>query len=372
LRFSYLCLCLLALILGAGAASAIGPQGFSMLQSVDMTGGAFSEDYVNSLFGIGGMGTELSSPWFGPEFENTSSASSFLSEFYINTSVPVIGFTPVKFDATHKMPSRIYFGNGRDVTYTQYQSAIATARGNELWIQKGLDWSAYAIVPAGTGMQFIAFAPVGGQADYYEIQQTDALNITSKRINFYSGYNSLNFRADTVGRHVLLFVLNNQPSNSIIVDVISQAPPAVQTPAVGQMPPSSNMPPASNQPNTALSGYSQTITSGLGQSTTSTSTQYQTYGASYPPQTGVMAGDTPVTIQSQGMRGYQVFLDEVLIGTEGTGGDAPDGKFSFNVVGNQNHNIRVFDGQFNYPKSMYFQRGVLKIINVEAGTAVYI
>lgn len=355
----------MALILGAGAASAIGTQGFSLPQSIDVSGGAFSEDYVNSLFGIGGTGTELSSPWFGPEFENTSSASSFLSEFYINTSVPVIGITPVKFDVTHKMPTRIYFGNGLDVTYTQYQSAIAAARGNELWIQKGLDWSAYAIVPVGTGMQFIAFAPAGGQADYYEIQQTGALNITSKRVNFYSGYNSLNFRADKVGRHVLLFVLNNQPSNSIIVDVISQAPPAVQTSVA--MPPSTNMPPAYNQPYAG-----QTVTSGLGQTTTSTLTQYQTYGTSYPPQTGSLAGDTPVTIQSRGMRGYQVFLDEVLIGTEGTSGDAPDGKFSFNVIGNQNHNVRVFDGQFNYPKSMYFQRGILKIINVEAGTAVYI
>lgn len=359
MRFNYLFVCILALILGAGAASAIGAQGFSLLQSIDMSGGASSEDFVNSLFGIGGMGTELSGPWFGPEFANTSSASSFFSEFYINTSVPVIGFTPVKFDATHKMPSRIYFGNGRDVTFTQYQSAIAAARGNELWIQKDLDWSAYAIVPTGTVMQFIAFAPAGGQADYYEIRQTDAINITSKRVNFYSGYNSLNFRADKVGRHILLFVLNNQPSNAIIVDVISQAPPAVQTSVA--MPPSNNMPPASNQPNAG-----QTTTSGLG--------LYQTYATStsYPPQTTVVGGDTPVTIQSQGMRGYQVFLDEVLIGTEGTGGDAPDGKFSFNVIGNQNHNIRVFDGQFNYPKSMYFQRGVLKIINVEAGTAVYI
>ncbi len=367
MRFNCLCLCILALIFSAGAAGAVGAQGFSLLQSIDMTGGAFSEDYVNSLFGIGGMGTELSSPWFGPQFENTSSASSFLSEFYINTSVPVIGLTPVKFDVTHKMPTRIYFGSGRDVTYTQYQSAIATTRGNELWIQKGLDWSAYAIVPAGTGMQFIAFAPAGGQADYYEIIQTDVLNITSKKVNFYSGYNSLNFMADKVGRHVLLFVQSNQPSNSIIVDVISQAPPVQQYPAAGQMPPSSNMPPAYNQPNAG-----QTTTSGLGQTTTSTSTQYQTYGTSYPPQPGVMTGDTPVTINSQGMRGYQVFLDEVLIGTEGTGGDAPDGKFSFKVIGNQNHNVRVFDGQFNYPKSMYFQRGVLKIINVEAGTAVYI
>jgi hypothetical protein len=366
LRFNCLCLCLMTLILGAGAASAIGAQGFSMQQSIGLTGGAFSEEYVNSLFGIGDTGTELSVPWFGPEFENTSSASSFLSEFFINTSVPVIGFSPVKIDVTHKMPSRIYFGSGKDITYTQYQSATAAARGNELWIQKGMDWTAYAIVPAGTGLQLIAFAPAGGQADYYEITQTDAPNITSKRVNFYAGYNSLNYMADKVGRHILLFVQNNQPSNSIIVDVISQAPPASQVSAASQMPPSSNMPPASNQPYAG-----QTTTGGLGQTTTSVSTSYQTYGTSYPPQT-TAGGDTPVTIQSKGMRGYQVFLDEVLIGTEGTAGDAPDGKFSFNVIGNQNHNIRVFDGQFNYPKSMYFQRGVLKIINVEAGTAVYI
>ena len=375
MRFNCLYLCLLALVLGAGAA---GAQGFSLAQSIDMTGGAFSEEFVNGLFGIGGMGTESSGPWFGPEFENTSSAYSFFSEFYINTSVPVIsGFTPVKIDVTHRTPSKIYFGSGREVPYTQYQSAIATAKSNELWIQKGLDWSQYAIVPAGTGMQFIAFAPAGGQADYYELDQTDALKITSKRVNFYSGYNSINFMADKVGRHILLFVLNNQPSNAIIVDVISQAPPvqqyqtpsAQQYPAAGQMPPSSNMPLAYNQPN---AGYSQTTTSGLGQTTTSASTSYQTYGTSYPPQTVAVTGDTPVTIQSQGMRGYQVYLDEVLIGMEGTGGDPLDGKFSFKVIGNQNHNVRVYDGQFNYPKSMYFQRGVLKIINVEPGTAVYI
>ena len=168
MKFNCLCFCLLALLLGAGAAAG---QGMSLFQSMDMTGGAFSEDFVNSLFGIGsGASSAASGPWFGPEFENSSSASSFFSEFYINTSIPVIsGFAPVKFDVTHKMPSRIYFGSGQEVLYTQYQSAMAASRGNELWIQKGADWSQYAIVPAGTGMQFIAFTPAGGQADYYEL-----------------------------------------------------------------------------------------------------------------------------------------------------------------------------------------------------------
>ena len=83
-------------------------------------------------------------------------------------------------------------------------------------------------------------------------------------------------------------------------------------------------------------------------------------------------GDSTATIVSKGMRGYQVFLDGNYIGTEGTGGDPLDGKFSFRVAGNQNHDIRVYDGQFNYPKTMFFERGGTKIINVEPGTAVYV
>jgi hypothetical protein len=72
------------------------------------------------------------------------------------------------------------------------------------------------------------------------------------------------------------------------------------------------------------------------------------------------------------MRGYQVFLDGNYVGTEGTGGDPLDGKFSFSVVGNQNHEVRVTDGQFNYQKTIFFDRGGTKIINVEQGTAGYV
>ena len=395
MKTSSLCFCLLALLLGAGAAAS---QGMSPLQSMDMTGGAFNEDFVNSLFGIGsGVASEAGGPWFGPEFDNSSSASSFFSEFYMGTSIPVIsGSAPVKIDVTHQMPSKIYFGSGQEVLYTQYQSAMASSRGNELWIQKGADWSQYAIVPVGTGMQFIAFAPAGGQADYYEIIQTDSMNITGKRMNFYSGYNSLNFMADKVGRHIFLFVLNNQPSNSIIVDVISQAPPAQQTPtaqqagAAGQMPPSTNPPAGYTTQNPATSSYGQPAgastpyppagTSSQYQSAASStqyqpassSTQYQTYSSTstYPPQTGGAAGDTPVTIQTT-MRGYDVYVDGAMIGKDGANGDALDGVFRFNVVGGQTHTIRIFDGANNYEKPMYFDRGVPKVINVPAATTVY-
>ena len=82
-------------------------------------------------------------------------------------------------------------------------------------------------------------------------------------------------------------------------------------------------------------------------------------------------GDSKAAIVSQGMRGYQIFLDGNHIGTEGTNGDALDGKFTFIVVGNQYHDVRVPDGRLNYLKTMFFQRGGMKIINVEPGTAVY-
>jgi len=387
LRFNCLCICLLALLLGAGAADA---NGFSLQNSINMMGGgaAFEEEYVNSLFGIG---TEASEPWFGPAFENTSSASSFLSEFFINTTLPMTGgFTPVKIDVSRQIPSKIYFGSGQEITYTQYQSTISSspAKDNELWIQKGTDWSQYAIVPEKSGVQLVVFAPAGGQADYYEIYQSQSMGITSKSMNFYSGYSSITFSADKAGRHILLFVLNNQPSNAVIVDVISEAPPAQQAASANDMPPATNLAGAAGygqggaaSGTAVMSGTSGTTitssTTGPSGSTTVTQTQQiQGYGSSYSqPATQTPAptsGDTPVTIQSQGMRGYQVFLDEVFIGGDGINGDPVDGKFSFRVVGGQSHSVRVFDGEHNYPNVINFPRGVQKIIRVEPGTTVYV
>jgi hypothetical protein len=83
--------------------------------------------------------------------------------------------------------------------------------------------------------------------------------------------------------------------------------------------------------------------------------------------------DSTATMGSQGMRGYKVFLDGNYIGTKGMGGDLLDGKSTFRVVGNQNHEVRVYDGR--YPKTMFFRFfkcGSTKIIYVEPGTASYI
>ncbi len=366
------------MLIGASAVSASG-SGISLLQSMDLTGdtGVFSEEYLDSLFGIG---TTPSEEWFGPSFENSSSASSFLSEFYVNTTISTTGgFTPVKIDVTHQTPSKIYYYNGKEITYTQYQSTASSssARNNELWIQKGQDWSQYAIVQEKAGVQLIVFTPSGGQADYFEIHQSDATSITSKSMSISSGYVAIPFTAEKTGRYILLFVLNSQPSNAVIVDVISEAPTLQQYTTSADMPPASNgdNPDGYGQGGAVATGTSVTSSTSGTTSTTITQTQHstQSYGAANPSQTvSATAGDTPVTIQSQGMKGYQVYVDEAYVGTDGMNGDALDGKFSFKVVGGQSHSIRVFDGQNNYIRNLEFPKGVQKIIKVEPGTTVYV
>ncbi len=296
-----------------------------------------SSSYSISYQGLASLESWLNQPnnyfpWY------TTGGSSFYSqgysditfspfrEFYTTSGMPVVGgiiSTPTKFDIAQKTPTTIYYGVGQALPYSQYMSSLPS-KTNDLWVQGATSWSQYVVSPVGTWLQLVANAPVGGAAGFYEIVQTGTTVTKYSTYQFNQGYNTMNFNADKVGRHMLYFVVNNQPSNVVVVDVFAQAP--------------------------------------------STTTPI----ASMPPQTPTVNGDTPVTIQSQGMRGYQVFLDGNYIGTEGTGGDPLDGRFSFNVVGNQNHDIRVYDGQFNYPKTMFFQGGVQKIINVEPGTAVYI
>ena len=228
-------------------------------------------------------------------------------------------------------PSTLYFGyQMQEVPYSQYQTYATFTGGNSLWIRGATSWTQYAVVPQGSSLSLLATTSPGGNGYLYEINPNGVLSKNS--FNFFSGNSQIGFNAGEIGQHILLFVIGGHVSNSIVIDVTSYIPPYQQP--VPAYPPTQTMPPVT--------------------------TPSPTYG------------DTPVTIVSQGMRGYQVFLDGTLIGTEGTIGDAMDGRFSFSVVGNQNHDIRVYDGQFNYPKTMFFQRGVLKIVNVEPGTAVYI
>ena len=59
------------------------------------------------------------------------------------------------------------------------------------------------------------------------------------------------------------------------------------------------------------------------------------------PQNTCGGSDALVTIISPEYRGYDVYVDEIYVGTDGKGGDALDGVYSSCVTGNQVHRIRV-------------------------------
>jgi predicted lipoprotein with Yx(FWY)xxD motif len=77
------------------------------------------------------------------------------------------------------------------------------------------------------------------------------------------------------------------------------------------------------------------------------------------PVTTTISGDVPVTIRYPGPGTFDVYLDGNYVGT-GTGGS-----FSFNAPAGT-HDVRVWDGNFDYEQSVQFVSGVSKIINVEA------
>jgi hypothetical protein len=297
-----------------GCVSALDGNGVAM-----QPGEATAEMLFN--YGIG-------QPWVGG---NPPSDSIYSQYYSMQTGVAPKKHieAPKKGELKNKSPATVYFTyQMQAMPYTQYQTYATYTGGNSLWIQGSSSWTQYAKVPLASSLSLMATSSTGGYGNLYEIHPDGKLY--KNTFQFYPGYNQIGFYADSIGQHILLFVIGNQVSNSIVIDVTSNYPPSYPQP----VPPTQTLPPV-------------TIPS-------------PTYG------------DTPVTIVSQGMRGYQIFLDGTLIGTEGSGGDPLDGRFSFSVVGNQNHDVRVYDDQFNYPKTMFFQRGVQKIINVEPGTAVYI
>ncbi len=276
----------------------------------------------------------IGQPWVGGNPPSSGTYDSIYSQYYwtYKGSAPKkhIG-SPKKHVIGNSLPSTVYFSyQMQAVPYTKYQSTAVYSGGNSLWILGSSSWSQYARVPQWSGLSLLAASTTGGKGYLYEITPNGKLSKES--FSFFSGSSQIDFYADTIGQHVLLYIIGGQVSNAIVIDVINAGPSAYPT--------TSSYPPAQILPTTAVA----------------------------PPATG----DTPVTIVSQGMRGYQVFLDGNYIGTEGTGGDALDGRFSFRVIGGRNHDVRVYDGQFNYPKTMFFQKGVQKIIYVEPGTAVYI
>ncbi len=170
-------------------------------------------------------------PWYSADLTFTKNPApdttfSPFTEYYTTTGSPVVGgiiSNPAKFDITQKTPSSVFYGAGIGLPYSQY-AATVPSKTNDLWIQGATNWTQYVISPVGTWLQLVAYAPVEGPAGFYEMIQTDTNSSKYNTYQFNEGYNTMNFKADEVGRHMLYFVVNSQPSNVVIVDVLAAAP----------------------------------------------------------------------------------------------------------------------------------------------------
>jgi hypothetical protein len=169
-------------------------------------------------------------PWYsssgGSFYSQPYSDTTFspFREYYTPSGTPVVGgiiSNPTTFNIAQRTPSRIYYGNGQALPYNQYVSSVPS-KTNDLWIQGATNWTQYVVSPVGTWLQLVANVPVGGPAGFYEMTQTNTTSPKYSTYQFNPGYNTMNFYADQVGRHTLYFVVNNQPSNVVVVDVFAQ------------------------------------------------------------------------------------------------------------------------------------------------------
>jgi hypothetical protein len=150
-------------------------------------------------------------------------------EYYTTAIVPftsVVSDTvssPVQYDISGRAPAGVYYRNGLWLPYTTYAASQLT-RSNDLWISGQNNWTQYAAIPLGSSLQLLAAVPSGGMGSFFKLIQTNAVSCDYRTVQFNPGYSSMNFIAGQTGRHMFYYMVNNQASNLVVVDVFSQAP----------------------------------------------------------------------------------------------------------------------------------------------------
>jgi hypothetical protein len=182
---------------------------------------------------------QASSDGYSSTYSATSATFSQYSQYYTMSkgNAPKVHIdAPKKHDIKGKTPSTVYFSyQMHAVPYSQYQTYATYTGGNSLWIQGSTSWTQYAAIPQGASLSILATSSNGGNGYLYEIMPGGQL--TKNYYSFFPGYNQINFYADTVGQHILLFAIGDQVSNSIVINVIANQPPSY------------NQPPGYRQPN---------------------------------------------------------------------------------------------------------------------------
>ncbi len=228
--------------------------------------------------------------------QNQNAVLKYSQYYKITPQAPNKPLTsPTQYQLSQE-PTTLYFGGSgsqKAVSYSQYQSYAMYTGQNSLWIQGPSSWTQYAAVPQGSSLSLLATTPSEGYGYLYEIYPDGTLD---KEGYYFYPYDQIGFYADQVGEHLLMFVINGQPSNVVVIDVVAYQPP---------------------QP-------------------------IYNYAA--------------LTVSSSWLRGYSVYVDNNYMATEGTTGEAP-GTLSIVVPGDQYHTINIQGSGYSFQDYRYFNAG---------------
>lgn len=195
------------------------------------------------------------------------------------------------FNITGHEPSAVRLGE-REVPYKEY---VTQARSSEQWAQKNSTWTRYLLANQGDKIDLVLYAPSEGNADLYSISYA-ASKIAHRSFHLSPGYYSLRLGAAEPGRTMMILAVNSQPGNALIIDVAPR--PAKQAGPV--------------------------------------------------EVTASLLGMAKIIIESDRVRGYDVFVDGVFFSSDAADG-VVDGKATLEIAGDRIHTITVSqrDGQGN-------------------------
>lgn len=222
------------------------------------------------------------SPWVKGDMSDSSHPSTNLSALVLSD-----------FNISGREPSMVILGK-TSVPFREYQSCV---RSTELWLESGANWTKYLDVRQGQSLKLMAYTLPGGDGDLYLIDYANS-TILHRGCHLHPGYSSVTLTADKIGRTMVVLMVENQPSNALVIDVLPQIEEAKGPRDIEQFSP----------------GYAL------------------------------------VTITSDSIKGYDVYLDGVFYSSDIADG-VLDGTANFRVGGDSIHTITISKGaRFGSPE----------------------
>ena len=214
---------------------------------------------------------------------------------------------PLAFNLSGAETPSLYIG-GHVLNLSEYLPCQFSC---QLWIRKGTQWSHYLEAARGEEVDVILYMPRYGNVDLYLISYASG---TQDHWNFklLEGYHLLRLTIEEEGRHFMMAAQKNEPGNSLVLDVVSRADTATTSPLDLSL---------------------------------------------------VPIGKAKVTVKSERMRGYDVYLNGVFYSSD-IGDGSIDGIAIFTVCGDKTHTRNCIhkghSGQYHQRKRAYqiFKRDV--------------